>query len=166
MMTSVYFNNIQISNKVMRSIYYDMNSQGSGKSVANPHKFNFKDSLKLMFTKKEENLTRRQQLLMKAQKRLHDDLNLPRLVQSIYKIKACLTVLVGHHHKNHDCSVLDQIQKEFFRLTNLEHKELDENLQGIKAFLQRDEKKQLYRPEYQKSLVSRISINLRDKIRR
>jgi hypothetical protein len=71
-----------------------------------------------------------------------------RMVQSFYKIKACLTALIEHVSLHDNTRLMPIIRKEYFLMTNLnEETNVGSRIEKeIRDFLIRDEKKKLYNP--------------------
>lgn len=145
MMVLTPLNNMRFFNKAIRSVYFNEHIQDRRSSVSylKPVKFNMKHALtKWCWGICDKLKPADNQLYKQGECKIKHDLNLLRMIQNIYKIKASLIVLMKKLGVENDETV-QQIQKRYLHLVSLKYEEKPSK-DEFAQFLERDEKNIFY----------------------
>lgn len=159
---NAFYNETLLFNKFIRTLYFDLDPL---KNVV-PFKFKTKDSLIAKLCSKAMKLNDKQELYLKGEAKLKEDLNLLMIIQTLYKLKAAITVLVRNLPNDNSAESVKKIREEYFKLVNLKDEFESKKIfkDDIKSFLSRDEKQTLYekqtKPEFLRRMSQKLSASI------
>ena len=156
------YNDTQLVSKSVRNMYFRRNPNPAQSKIQGdfrPIKFSFKDTLSEYgyFDCCLRRKSRTMNIFDRGQEKMREDLDVFKIVQTLYKLKSSIKVIVN---KMKDPAIFKEIQQQFSQevIINSSDEEPDDPVDEIIDFLNRDEKRTLYDDRYKFVGGRRVSV--------